>query len=117
MKGIFGLGLLLVATETGGVLHWLERHLLACPFKQTFGIDCPGCGLQRSVLALLRGDIGASFQFYPPTLPIIFLIAFTLAHLKFDFRNGAFLIKILYIGIALAIVGNYIYKIYHHQLI
>lgn len=117
MKSIFGLGILVVATEAGGFVYWLEHHLLACPFKQTFGIDCPGCGLQRSVIALMRGDIGASFKFYPPTLPILFLVFFTLAHLKFDFKNGAFLIKILYIGIAIAIIANYIYKIFNHQLI
>ncbi|MEE1947156.1 DUF2752 domain-containing protein [Pedobacter sp. KR3-3] len=117
MKNVVGLGLLLLLTEAGGFIHWLERHLLACPFKQTFGIDCPGCGLQRSVLALMKGDVVASFKLYPPTLPILFLVVFTILHLKFDFKNGAFLIKILYIGIALIIVVNYIYKILNHQLI
>lgn len=117
MRGATRLIVLILLTEGKGLIHWLEHHLLACPFKQTFGIDCPGCGLQRSVLALLRGDLIASLKLYPPTLPILFLVVFTIAHLKFDFKNGAFLIKILYIAIAFIIIANYTYKIFNHQLI
>lgn len=117
MKSVIGLAFLVLLTEGKGLIHWLEHHLLACPFKQSFGIDCPGCGLQRSVLALFRGDVVASLKLYPPTLPIIFLVIFTLIHLKFDFKNGAFLIKILYIAIAFIIIANYVYKIFNHQLI
>jgi hypothetical protein len=98
------------------ILSWLKTHLLGCPIKQYLGIDCPGCGFQRSVLALLEGDFAHSFKLYPPTVPLIALIAFSLAHLKFDFKQGAFLIKILYIGISLLVVINYIYKIFTHQL-
>ncbi|SDE43073.1 DUF2752 domain-containing protein [Pedobacter soli] len=98
-------------------LDWLGGHLLSCPFKTHFGIDCPGCGLQRSVLALLKGDLIDSFRFYPATLPLIFIVFFTLIHLKFDFKFGAQLIKIVFAGIAVIILINYIYKIYNHQLL
>lgn len=100
-----------------GFLDWLSRHLLSCPFKQFFHVDCPGCGLQRSIIALLRGDIATSFQLYPPTIPIIGLFVFSMIHLKFDLKNGAFFIKLLYIFISIVIVINYIYKIINHQLI
>jgi len=98
------------------ILFWLKTHLLRCPVKEYLGIDCPGCGFQRSVIALFEGDFVNSFKLYPPIVPLIILIAFTLVHLKFDFKQGAFLIKILYIGISLIIVINYIYKIFTHQL-
>ncbi|RYG18120.1 MAG: DUF2752 domain-containing protein [Chitinophagaceae bacterium] len=98
------------------ILDWLKVHLLSCPFKGHFGIDCPGCGFQRSVLALFEGDFVSSFKLYPATIPLIALLAFTSIHLKFDFKQGAFLIKLLYIGISLVIVINYIYKIFTHQL-
>lgn len=104
-------------TKTNGLLHWLQNHLITCPFKQLFSIDCPGCGFQRSVLSLLQGDLVASFKFYPATLPIIFLLLFTVFHLKFDFKSGAFYIKMLYFGITLIIVINYLYKIFTNQLI
>lgn len=92
-------------------LAWLGEHLFSCPFKTHFGIDCPGCGLQRSVLALFRGDLIASFKFYPATIPLIFVLIFTIIHLKFDFKFGAQLIKIVFAGVAVIILINYIYKI------
>ncbi|TKC04794.1 DUF2752 domain-containing protein [Pedobacter polaris] len=98
-------------------MQWLKHHLLTCPFKASTGLDCPGCGIQRSLLALMQGDLIASFKLYPATIPIISLLAFTVIHLKFDLKNGAFIIKMLYIGIALIIVINYTYKIFTNQLI
>lgn len=107
--GLFFLGM-------DGILSWLKTHLLACPIKQTTGMDCPGCGFQRSVVALFEGDILISLKLYPATIPIIALFVFTFVHLKFDLKQGAFFIKILYIGISLIILINYIYKIFTHQL-
>ncbi|MGF1924786.1 MAG: DUF2752 domain-containing protein, partial [Bacteroidia bacterium] len=100
-----------------GILSWLKTHLLTCPIKSYTGIDCPGCGFQRSIVALLEGDVVSSFKLFPATIPFIFLLVFTLVHLKFELRYGAFFIKILYIGISLIIVINYIYKIFNHQLV
>lgn len=34
-----------------------------CIIKALFNIDCPGCGLTRATLALLRGDIKASLHY------------------------------------------------------
>lgn len=116
MKGTIVLLALFFLSESKGVINWLQNHLLLCPFKQTLGIDCPGCGIQRSILELMQGNFIASFKLYPATLPIIALFMFTIVHLKFDFKNGAFFIKMLYIGITLIIVINYIYKIFTHQL-
>lgn len=116
MKGASVVFFLLLISEGSGLIHWLEKHLLSCPFKTWTGIDCPGCGLQRSLVALLKGDFLASFKFYPATLPILGLFILTILHLKFDFKNGAFLIKLMYIFAAVIIVMNYIYKIYHQQL-
>lgn len=97
--------------------EWWGEHLFTCPFKAHFGIDCPGCGLQRSILALFRGDFTESFNFYPATIPLVFIVLFTVVHLKVDFKFGAQLIKIVFTGVAVIILINYIYKIYTHQLI
>ena len=103
-----------------GVWHsmadWLEAHLLRCPIKQTLFIDCPGCGLQRSFIALLRGDFAGSWHLYPATMPMVFLFGFTILHLKMNFRWGAVFIKFLYIAIAFIIVASYTVKIKTHQL-
>ena len=97
-------------------MKFIKEHLLDCPVKQYLGIDCPGCGFQCSVLALFEGDLVSSFKLYPATMPLIILLLFTMAHLKIDFKHGAFFIKIFYIGISLIIIINYIYKIFTHQL-
>lgn len=34
-----------------------------CIFKVVTGLDCPGCGSQRAVHALLHGDIAAAARF------------------------------------------------------
>ncbi|MFC4211544.1 DUF2752 domain-containing protein [Pedobacter lithocola] len=97
--------------------EWLNHHLLTCPFKSQFGIDCPGCGFQRSAVALIKGNFIESLKLYPATIPLVLLLLFTIIHLKIDFKFGAQLIKIVFIGIAVIILINYIYKIYNHQLI
>lgn len=116
MKGILVIVVLVLMGESGGVIHWLEHHLLSCPFKSITGIDCPGCGFQRSVIALFKGDFLSSIKFYPPTIPFLGLLIFLLLHLKFDFKNGALVIKTMYILITAIIIINYIYKVYHQQL-
>jgi len=106
-----------MAQQQHSFLDWLSGHLLTCPFKAQFGFDCLGCGFQRSVLALFSGDLMASFKLYPAAIPLVFIVLFTVIHLKFDFKFGAQLIKIVFAGVAVIILINYIYKIYTHQLI
>ncbi len=91
-------------------LNWLENHLLPCPFKAVTGMDCPGCGLQRSFLALLQGNLHESFHLYPALLPVIFTFIFLFLHLKFRFVNGAKLLMVFYIFTASTIVVSYIFK-------
>ena len=96
---------------------WLEKNMLSCPSKKYLHIECPGCGLQRSMIALLRGDLMTSFQLYPATIPLLILLGFTLMHLKFKFTAGAAIIKYLQISVAIVITVFYIYKIVNHKLI
>ena len=100
-----------------GFIEWLKHHLLTCPSKYFFHVDCPGCGLQRSGVALFEGDLIKSFQLYPATIPILFCLIFTALHLIFKFKSGAAIIKGAYIFASLVIVISYFYKIFTHQLI
>ena len=67
-------------------MNWLQNHLIPCPFKYLTGIDCPGCGFQRSVMALLQGDIHKSFGLYPPAIPLLLFFAYGIVdrYLKLD---------------------------------
>lgn len=105
--------MLLSAADTTG----LEQYLLTCPSKKFLYLDCPGCGLQRSLLALFRGEISASWNLYPPTLFILFTLVFLFLHLTFSFKQGAYILKILFIITVTIMAINYIYKILNHQLI
>lgn len=35
-----------------------------CPFLALTGIDCPGCGMTRSVTSFVRGDFAAAFHYH-----------------------------------------------------
>jgi hypothetical protein len=94
-----------------GIIEWLEHHMLTCPSKALLGIDCPGCGIQRSFISLLKGNFIDSFYLYPALIPILAMLIFTGFHLKYKFKKGAELIKWLQFFCAIIILINYIYKI------
>lgn len=98
------------------MLDWLEQHLLSCPIKSFYGIDCPGCGLQRSILLLLRGDVWASIQMYPATIPMISVLLIYLLHLKFELKWAPKMLVFLYSITGIIVLVHYVWKIYHQQL-
>jgi hypothetical protein len=98
-------------------LQWLDAHLLTCPSRKFLHLECPGCGFQRSVLALLGGDWAGSFRLYPATFPLLALGVYSMAHLLFQFNQGARIIKYLQLFAAIVILAFYIYKAVTHKLI
>jgi hypothetical protein len=52
-------------------LHVLTSGPSFCPFKVLTGLPCPGCGLTRSSVALLHGDLSTAVYFHPLGPPII----------------------------------------------
>ncbi|WP_339628911.1 DUF2752 domain-containing protein [uncultured Maribacter sp.] len=58
------------------IILGLENFMLPCLTKQIIGIDCPGCGLQRSALFLLKGEFWNAFHMYPAIYPMLLLFAF-----------------------------------------
>ncbi len=90
--------------------HWLENHMAPCLLKQLSGIDCPGCGIQRSFVELLKGNFIASIKIYPPLLFIIFCIFLTATHLLIKFKNGANYIKYACFTTMSIVLLNYIIK-------
>jgi hypothetical protein len=43
----------------------LKKYMIPCLSKILFGVECLGCGFQRSFLLLLQGNFTSSFQMYP----------------------------------------------------
>lgn len=93
---------------------WLESVAQPCFYYALFGIECPGCGMQRSFIELLKGNIYESLVLYPALLPSILLVFILLLHLIFKLQKGALLLKLLFIVNALIISLHYIYKILTH---
>lgn len=63
--------------------------MIQCSFKSTFGIDCLFCGFQRSFISLINGDFQGSWGYYPPLIPILFMLTFLILHLKYQFSFGS----------------------------
>jgi hypothetical protein len=94
------------------MIGWLEGHMLPCAYKSLFGIDCPGCGFQRSCIALLKGNLSHSLALYPATIPILITAFFLLADSRLHFTHSKQIKKALYIGISVIVVVSYTYKMY-----
>lgn len=50
---------------------WSAIPLLPCAYKQLFGVSCPMCGLQRSLVLLAQGRIGDSLLMFPPLVALV----------------------------------------------
>lgn len=87
----------------------LDYFDIGCVWRHFFGVECPGCGMTRSLLSLLRGDIRAAFAFHPMfwSLPIIVL------YIMYDGRifknNLANYLPLVVIGAGFAV--NYAVKL------
>jgi hypothetical protein len=98
---------------------WLQRHLLTCPFKWLTGIDCPGCGFQRSFTALIKGNFQHSFVLYPATVPLLLLLLFSIADACFKIDTPKGIIKrTMFILCATVVVASYslkMWRLFNHQ--
>src|SRR6476659_1051053 len=68
VTGVAGVQIALVSLSLPG---WV------CPFFRLTGIPCPGCGLTRAVILLLKGDLQASLRFHA-FAPLVLLTAVAL---------------------------------------
>ncbi|MFT7051255.1 MAG: hypothetical protein ACJAZK_001858 [Psychroserpens sp.] len=87
-----------------------EDYMLPCLNKQLFGLDCMGCGMQRSIALLLNGDFIAAFQMYPAIYSLIALVGVIFLNYFRNFKYGYKIIIILALINASLILGNFIYK-------
>ena len=83
--------------------------MLPCPIKHFTGIDCLGCGIQRSFNFLIDMKFKESFEIYPPLIiGIIFTVLFFVAkiNIKKDIN-----VNLLVKSLIVIVVLNYIVKI------
>lgn len=85
--------------------------MLDCHWKKHFGIECFGCGFQRSIELLFEGNFLDSLAMFPATIPLLLTFGYTAAHLLFKYKNGAKMIIILFSISASLMLGNFIWKL------
>ncbi len=93
------------------IIKWLESHMFSCPYKKHIGIECLGCGMQRALIELLKGNIIESIILYPALIPTIALFLFLILHIRFKLKHGATILKILFIITVSIVVVNFVYKL------
>jgi len=93
------------------IINWLEAHQIPCLFKSLTHFDCPGCGMQRSFILLMKGDITSSFFMYPALIPILLLFAFLFMHVILKIKFGTLILKYTYFVCTGIILVSYIIKL------
>mgnify|MGYP003676459973 CR=1 len=88
----------------------LENFMLPCFSKQLLGVDCPGCGLQRSLLFLIKGEFISAFLMYPAIYPMLALFAFLGINKFYPIKHSNTITIILMVGTVGFILTNYILK-------
>lgn len=84
--------------------------MLPCLNKQLFGIDCLGCGAQRALVMVFKGDFSGAFKMFPAIYTILLLLLFVLTNLFFKFKGDWYVKAGLIILNAMIIIGAYFYK-------
>ncbi|MDG5491403.1 DUF2752 domain-containing protein [Psychroserpens sp. SPM9] len=90
-----------------------EDYMLPCLNKKLFGLDCMGCGMQRSLALILQGDLIGAFYMYPAIYTLIALIGFVIINYFMNFKNSSKIIITLAIINLVLILGNFIIKTFY----
>lgn len=89
----------------------LEDYMLPCLSKTFFGLECLGCGFQRSFLLLIHGNFIDAFKMYPAIYTLLGLFLFILLNFKLKFKNSKKIISSLaYVNLSIMII-NFLIKI------
>lgn len=94
------------------IISWLEQIELPCLFKKYFHVDCPGCGFQRSIIALLKGNFAESFLLFPTTFALILFFVFFLSNNKYQFVDSKIVLNIGLLLIFTVFTTSYLYKLF-----
>ena len=88
-----------------------------CLFQSLCGIPCPGCGVTRSVLAFLAGDLGRAWNLNPVGPAILVVVAVQVPLRTLALRrarwSGCVLStsRAMTIGVLVVLIGNWLRQI------
>lgn len=88
----------------------MEEYMVPCMNKSIFGIECMGCGMQRSILLLMNGNFIEAFKMFPALYTSILFFIFVVLHFVDKSRNYLKLIIASAIFNSLVLLIAYAYK-------
>lgn len=88
----------------------MDDFMIPCMNKKLFGVECFGCGTQRSLLLLIQGDFAGAFFMFPAIYTTILFFGFVGLHFIDKSRNYNKLIVLLAIINALIMIVSYFCK-------
>ena len=89
----------------------MEEYMLPCMNKKLFGIECFGCGTQRSLMLLLKGDFVGAFNMFPAIFTTLLFFIVLALHFIDKSRNYQKAIIGLVITNAVIMVVSYFYRV------
>ena len=87
--------------------------MLPCLNKKYLGFECMGCGLQRSIALILKGEFVDAFFMYPAIYPLIFLFGFLIINQFISFKYANKSIIFLAILTVSTMIISYVIKLLH----
>lgn len=86
--------------------------MLTCSWKESFGVECPSCGAQRSIEALYHGHVTESLSYFPALIPFAILIFLAAIHIIWPRKtNVKWLLYSMFLTAGL-MLGNWISKLF-----
>ena len=97
------------------VAYLLITQLLfgkSCPFTILFGCSCPGCGMSRAILCLVKFRIADAFHYHPLvfTVPILFIVTYRIIS-----NVGTAFDKVIFTVLIFLFIVVYIFRILEHD--
>lgn len=91
----------------------LDDFMLPCLNKTLFGVDCLGCGLQRSISLIFQGQFVAAYKMYPAIYTLFILAIFLIFNLFIKFKHD-YKIKmgLIFLNVIIVVI-SYLFKITH----
>lgn len=91
----------------------LEKYMLPCMNKKLFGMECMGCGIQRSIALILDGRFVDAFYMYPAIYPLMLFFVFIGLNIFDKSRSYHKLILIMGIITSVVMVVSFLYKVFN----
>jgi hypothetical protein len=88
----------------------LEQYMIPCLSKTLFGVECLGCGFQRSLLLLFQGDFTASFEMYPALFTSLLFLSLLSFHIMYKGIISQKVILIVALINVVFMIAGYLYK-------